>query len=87
MAYSIHIEPSAMRALAKVPLPDRLKIKARIDLLAAAPRPPGVVKLSGAENLYRIRVGDYRVVYQILDKVLRVIVIRIGHRGEVYRER
>ena len=53
--------------------------------LANDPRPPGCDKLAGVENLYRIRVGDYRVVYQIRDEMLLVLVVKIGHRREVYR--
>ena len=49
------------------------------------PRPPGCVKLQGNEELYRVRAGDYRIVYQIRDTVLLVLVVQIGHRGEIYR--
>jgi len=64
----------------------RQRIDARIQSLADNPRPPGVEKLGGEERLYRVRVGDYRVVYSIEDDVLLVLVVRIGHRGEVYRK-
>jgi mRNA interferase RelE/StbE len=53
--------------------------------LANDPRPPGCDKLAGLEALYRIRVGQYRVVYQIQDQMLLVLVVKIGHRREVYR--
>lgn len=53
--------------------------------LAETPRPSGCVKLSGEENVYRIRVGDYRIVYQIKDEQLIVLVVAIGHRREIYR--
>ena len=53
--------------------------------LASQPRPPGSEKLFGPEDLYRIRVGDYRIVYQIRDEELLVSVLKIGHRREVYR--
>jgi len=56
-----------------------------MDLLGKEPRPKGVKKLTGAEDLYRIRVGDYRFVYQILDDRLIVLVVRIAHRKDVYR--
>ena len=56
-----------------------------MDALAANPRPKGVKKLSGPDDLYRIRVGDYRIVYQIHDDRLIVLVVRIGHRKDVYR--
>ncbi|HEX6573503.1 MAG TPA: type II toxin-antitoxin system RelE/ParE family toxin, partial [Gemmatimonadaceae bacterium] len=56
-----------------------------IDLLAVDPRPHGAVKLSGDEDLYRIRTGDYRIIYSVVDRVLTILVIAIGHRREVYR--
>ncbi|MDJ0899633.1 MAG: type II toxin-antitoxin system RelE/ParE family toxin [Xenococcus sp. MO_188.B8] len=57
----------------------------KIDALATEPRPEGVVKLKGEENLYRIRVGDYRVIYNVQDDRLLVLVVKVGHRGDVYR--
>jgi len=57
----------------------------KIDALSGDPRPPGVEKLRGAENLWRVRVGDYRIIYTVRDEVVLVLVIRIGHRREVYR--
>ena len=56
-----------------------------IDGLARQPRPAGCTKLIGADDAYRIRVGDYRIVYQIMDRVLIVWIIRIAHRKDVYR--
>lgn len=83
--YRIQILPAAARALAAQAQDARLRIDARIRSLADNPRPPGVEKLAGEEALYRVRVGDYRVVYSIEDAVLLILVVRIGHRGEVYR--
>lgn len=60
------------------------KIGAAIDELAHRPRPGGAKKLAGPESLYRIRVGDYRVVYQIEDRILHVLVVIVGHRRDVY---
>jgi mRNA interferase RelE/StbE len=85
MAYRVELKPSAQVALAKMPQPHRRRIAKRIDRLAENPRPRGVEKLAGVESLYRIRIGDYRVVYQIHDDVLLVLVVRIGGRGDVYR--
>jgi mRNA interferase RelE/StbE len=76
---------SALKALGRLPRTDQERIRDRIDGLADVPRPPGVAKMSGPEVLYRIRVGDYRVVYGIRDQALQVLVIRIGHRKDVYR--
>ena len=85
MAYTILMHPTAIKVLAKLPRVDQLRIKGKIYSLARRPRPSGTVKLAGADDLYRIRVGDYRIVYQIDDPRLLVLVIRIGHRREVYR--
>lgn len=56
-----------------------------IDGLASDPRPPRCVKLSGRDNQWRVRAGDYRVVYEVHDAQLLVLVIEIGHRSEIYR--
>jgi mRNA interferase RelE/StbE len=56
-----------------------------INALADNPRPPGVQKLSAEDNVYRLRAGDYRVLYQIVDRQLLVLVVRVRHRREVYR--
>ncbi|MEH2349867.1 MAG: type II toxin-antitoxin system RelE/ParE family toxin [Nostoc sp.] len=61
------------------------RIQPKIDELAIEPRPNGVKKLQGEENTYRIRVGDYRVIYDIFDDVLLVNLIDIGHRSKVYK--
>jgi len=83
--YVVEVRPAAARALRKLPRDDQRRIGARIDALALAPRPAGVKRLAGPERLYRVRVGDYRVVYQVLDRVQKVLVVRIGHRRDVYR--
>ena len=85
MVYRVEIKPGAEKALAKLPRPHRERIGAKIEALAADPRPPGVEKLAGEDAMYRIRVGEYRVVYTIRDDILLVLVVRVGHRREVYR--
>jgi mRNA interferase RelE/StbE len=82
--YNIDFKPSAKESLGKIPQPHRQRIATRIDRLAENPRPRGVKKLSDKERLYRIRVGDYRVVYRINDDILLVLVVRVGSRGDVY---
>ena len=71
-----------------VTLPDAppSRLREAIDALAENPRAPGNVKLQGEGELYRVRVGDYRIVYQIQDAVLVVLVVQIGHRREIYRQ-
>ena len=85
MAYTVEFRPAAARALRKLRKVEQKRIGARIDALAANPRPAGANQLAGPEKLYPVRVGDYRIIYQIRDAVLLVLVVRIGHRREVYR--
>lgn len=85
MAYRIKIDKKAQRQFESLAISVQNKIEKKIDDLAQNPRPHGVEKLAGEEDLYRIRVGDYRVIYQIQDKILLVLVVKIGHRREVYR--
>jgi mRNA interferase RelE/StbE len=81
------ITPSAKRQLESLPEKVRDRIDKRIWALGENPRPHGSVALEGESGLYRIRVGDYRVIYLIQDKKLVVLIVRIGHRREVYRPR
>jgi mRNA interferase RelE/StbE len=85
VAYVVAFKPAAVRDLRKLPEDARRRVAARIDALAAEPRPAGVEALQGASDLYRIRVGDYRVLYQLRRTALVVLVVRIGHRRDVYR--
>ena len=85
MAYAVHIAPAAVRGLAKLSEQAKRRVASVIDSLAANPRPPGAKKLAGKENFWRVRVGDYRVIYTIEDRRLVVLVVKVGHRGEVYR--
>lgn len=84
MAYEIVFTKAARRGLEGVREVDRKRIARRIDGLAQNPRPQGVRKLQGAENLYRIRAGDFRVVYSIDDGLLTILIIRIGNRRDIY---
>lgn len=84
-SYSLEIKRSAARELRQLPPKDRSRVVARIQALATDPRPPDAEKLSGQER-YRVRQGDYRILYQIEDDVLRIIVVKIGHRRDVYRD-
>ena len=82
--YEVEFLPSAVRALAKLDHAVQRRIARRIDRLAVDPR-SGAVKLRGADDVWRVRVGDYRVLYSIEDKRLVILVIKIGHRRDVYR--
>jgi mRNA interferase RelE/StbE len=83
--YQLEIAPSALKQLSSLPRKIQERIAAGIDALRFEPRPHGVKKLSGADDLYRIRVGNYRVVYTIRDERLIVIVLRIADRKNAYR--
>ena len=83
--YQVQIARRALRVLATLPRREQQRARAAIDLLAENPRPPGCMKLTGEDSAYRVRVGDYRIVYEVVDDRLLVQVVRIGHRREVYR--
>jgi mRNA interferase RelE/StbE len=82
--YRIELRPAAQRELRKLDLPTFRKVDAKIQGLADNPRPHGVKKLAG-EDAYRVRVGDYRILYQIEDAILLVVVVTVGNRRDVYR--
>jgi mRNA interferase RelE/StbE len=83
--YRVELTPKAERQLKKLPVATRARLEQEIDALMGDPRPLGAKKLSGELDLYRVRVGDYRVLYQIRDKALLVIVAAVGHRRFIYR--
>jgi mRNA interferase RelE/StbE len=83
--YTVRFKPSADKALRKLPEMVQKRIVAAVEGLQSNPRPSGCVKLEGEDALWRIRVGDYRVVYHIRDKELIVVVVRIAHRKDVYK--
>ncbi|MEO5711980.1 MAG: type II toxin-antitoxin system RelE/ParE family toxin [Luteolibacter sp.] len=82
-SYRITIKRSASKELEKIALQDRKRIIEKIRSLASDPRPPGSKKLSGQEK-YRLRQGDYRILYLIEDGELVIMVVKIGHRRDVY---
>jgi mRNA interferase RelE/StbE len=86
MLYEIEFTPAAGRQIKKLPVSDQKRIISRVENLAANPRPGRVKKLEGKENLYRLPAAEYRIIYQIQDKNLLVLVVKIGHRREVYRK-
>ena len=86
MAYRVEVVPSAQKALKSIPVKDQLRIIDRITKLADDPHPPQAERLAAGDNLWRIRSGNYRVVYSIFVDVLVVTVVRIAHRREVYRD-
>lgn len=85
MAYLIQVSPAAARQLKKLDRRALAQIATKIDSLADEPRPHGSEKLSGYDDLYRVRVGDYRIVYAVEDRLVLVVVLRVGNRAEVYQ--
>ncbi len=83
MTYRIEVRPSAVKALRTVHPQDRARVQGAIALLAHDPRPPGARALQGRDG-YRVRVGDYRIIYTIDDGVLLIVVVALGHRRDVY---
>ena len=86
MRYRVEFARPAARQFEGLPKQVQVRLKPRIESLKDNPRPHGAKKLTGEEELYRLRVGDYRVIYQIQDKVLLVLVVKVGNRKEVYRK-
>lgn len=87
MTYRIEVAPAAVRQLRRLDMPARRRVQAAIELLADEPRPSGARMLVGGQGEWRVRTGDYRVIYEIADSVLLVLVIAVGHRREIYRGR
>lgn len=84
MAYSVIIKPSAQKSILKLPMVIQTRILDALEELANDPRPDGVKKLQGSCDFYRIRIGDYRVIYSIQDKQLYIDVVAVGHRSSIY---
>ncbi|MGB2984188.1 MAG: type II toxin-antitoxin system RelE/ParE family toxin [Candidatus Bipolaricaulia bacterium] len=82
--YSLHSRKSVAKDLRAIPKEDVKRMLTRIDSLADEPRPPGCEKLK-AREVYRIRQGRYHILYEIREDILVVIVVKIGHRADVYR--
>lgn len=85
MAYRIEFTPKAQRDFKALDGSIRGRIARRIDSLAENPFPSGIKKIEGEDELYRLRVGDYRILYQVKGKILLVLIVGIGHWREVYR--
>ena len=84
MSYQLAILRRAVKELAQLPKKERLRVEDDVETLASNPRPHGAKKLTGRDG-YRIRSGDYRIVYEINDRLRSVTVLHVGHRKDVYR--
>jgi mRNA interferase RelE/StbE len=83
--HRIRFAPAALRQFRKLPAAVQRRLSPHIDALANDPRPHGVVKLSGLSDIYRVRVGEYRIIYEIQDVGLVILVLKIGNRRDVYK--
>lgn len=83
--YKVQLAPAAKKQIKKLSKPIQKKVVKRLEELKDDPRPAGVEKLTDTDNLYRIRLGDYRIIYTIEDEVLLVLVVTVADRREVYR--
>ena len=87
MTYRVEVAAAAARQLRQLDRSAQRRVQAAIELLADEPRPSGAKKLVGGNGEWRVRTGDYRIVYEIHDNVLVVLVIAVGHRREIYDRR
>lgn len=85
MAYTIQFKPLALRQLEKLPRDIQKKLAAKIEALRDEPFPSGCKKMAAIPDTWRVRAGDYRIVYQVHQKILLVLVLTVGHRKDVYR--
>ena len=85
MAYTIRFSRPAEREFGRLDGEIRRRLHPRIQALADDPRPAGAKKLKGRDDLWRIRAGDYRIVYEVRDQILVVLIVRVAHRRDVYR--
>ena len=85
--YTVEIARWAIESVAALPRHEQQRVRVAIDLLADEPRPPNCVALTGEESVYRVRVGDYRILHEVIDERLVIHVIRVGHRRDVCRPR
>ena len=83
-SYRLLIKPSAAKEFEGLPIKDRRRVVARMRRLSDQPRPPGCEKLTG-HDLFRVRQGQYRILYEVQDYDLTVTIFKIGHRRDVYR--
>jgi mRNA interferase RelE/StbE len=85
LKYSIEFKRSAAKVLRKIPNPDRRRIRDKIDSFVDNLPDPAITKMKGDNPFHRVRAGDYRIIYEIHEDILLILVLKIGHRKEVYR--
>ena len=85
--YTVEIARRAVKSISRLPRKEQQRVRAAIDLLAEEPRPPSCAALTGEDSAYRVRVGNLRILYEVVDARLVIQVIRVGHHRNVYRPR
>ena len=85
MSYRIEVNRSAAKALKKIPKGDRKRIIEKIDSLAEKLPNPDTTKMKGNNPFHKVRTGDYRIIYEIQENVLIILIVKIGHRKDIYR--
>ena len=85
MKYRIEVKRSAAKALKNIPKHDRRRISEKIDSLSEELPKPETTKMKGDNPFHRVRVGDYRIIYEIQNEVLVILIVKVGHRKDIYR--
>jgi mRNA interferase RelE/StbE len=87
VTFDVRLAPAAERQLRTLDPAGRRRVQAALDLLAEDPRPPSARQLVGGAGEWRVRTGDFRIIYEIQDQQLLVLVVKVGHRRDVYERR
>ena len=87
MTYQVEFTKKAAKQFEALPAEVKSRLQLKLEMLASNPRPSGVVKLEDTDNQYRLRIGSYRIVYEVEDEILLILIIRVGHRRDVYKIR
>ena len=85
MNYAIEVSRLALKSMAKIPRKELIRIQERIDDLSKTPKPSDVKKIQGDSNLYRIRLGNYRVLYRIFEEKICILIVDVNHRKDIYK--
>ena len=85
MKYKVEVKKSAAKILKKIPKPERKRISEKIDSLAEKLPNPDTTKMKGNNPFHKVRTGDYRIIYEIQDDILVIMIVKIGHRKDIYR--
>ncbi len=84
--YKIELSKRSIKELKKLPKFQQKKIAVKIDRISKNPYSRNAKKLIGEKDLFRVRSGDYRIIYQVKDKILLILILKIGHRKEIYKK-